>query len=62
MSDLKNEWKDTGVALGHAFKDLGKSIVKTVRVGIDKADDWANSSDAPKDAPSQEPPKDDTQA
>ena len=40
---LKDSWKETGVGLGHAFRDLGKTLVKTAKTGVDKADDWANS-------------------
>ncbi len=42
---LKNEWKETGKGLGHAFRDLGKAVVKTVKVGIDKADAWASGDE-----------------
>lgn len=45
---LKNEWKETGVNLGHAFRDLGKAVVKTVKVGIDKADEWASGEETRK--------------
>lgn len=43
--NLKDTWKQTGTGLGHAFRDLGKSIVKSVRVGMDKADEWAEGED-----------------
>ena len=36
---LKDNWKETGKGLGNAFKKLGKNIVKTAKVGIDKVDD-----------------------
>lgn len=42
---LKDSWKETGVGLGHAFRDLGKTLVKTVATGVNKADEWANSED-----------------
>lgn len=41
--DLKDDWKKTGIGLGHAFRDLGKTLVKTIKTGVDKADEWANS-------------------
>lgn len=44
---LRDTWKQTGVGLGHAFRDLGKTMVKTVAVGAKKADEWANGEDAP---------------
>lgn len=45
---LKDNWKETGTSLGHAFRDLGKTLVKTVKTGVDKADDWANKSEVQK--------------
>ena len=42
---LKEEWKKTGQDLGHAFQGLGKSIIRTVKTGADKADEWANSEE-----------------
>lgn len=38
---LKDQWKDTGKGLGSAFKGLGKSIVRSVKTGVDKVDDTA---------------------
>lgn len=44
MSDnLKESWKETGIGLGHAFRDLGKTLVKTGTYGLKKAEEWANS-------------------
>ena len=52
---LRDEWKKTGKGLGHAFRDLGKSIVRSVKTGVDKADEWASSDDAkPEEAPKAE--------
>ena len=45
---LKDSWKETGSSLGHAFRDLGKTLVKTVKTGVDKADEWANSPEKEK--------------
>ncbi len=39
--DLKGEWKDVGKGLGATFAGLGKTLVKTAKVGLEKADDWA---------------------
>ena len=47
---LKDNWKQTGLGLGHAFRDLGKSVVKTVATGVKKADDWANKDDSKEEA------------
>ena len=38
---LKNDWKVVGKGLGKTFSGLGKTLVKTAKVGIEKADDWA---------------------
>ena len=38
---LKEDWKETGSSIGNAIKDIGKATVKTVKVGVDKLDDWA---------------------
>lgn len=43
--DLKENWKETGVGLGHAFRDLGKSIIKTGATALKKADEWANKEE-----------------
>lgn len=45
MAELKESWKETGKGLGHAFRDLGKTIIKTAAKGARKADEWANSED-----------------
>lgn len=45
---LKDNWKETGVGLGHAFRDLGKTLIKTAATGVKKADEWANGSDEEK--------------
>ena len=50
---LKDSWKATGTGLGHAFRDLGKTIVKSASTAVQKADQWANSDD-------QEKPKEET--
>lgn len=44
---LRDEWKQTGKDLGPAFQGLGKSIVRSVKTGVDKADEWANNDVAP---------------
>lgn len=47
--NVKQEWKKTGSDLGHAFAGLGKMLIRTAKVGIEKADEWANSEEAPKE-------------
>ena len=43
--DLKDSWKETGVGLGHAFRDLGKTLIKTGSKAVKKVDEWANRED-----------------
>lgn len=43
--DLRGTWKETGVGLGHAFRDLGKTLIKTGANVVKKADNWANGDD-----------------
>ena len=43
--DLKDSWKETGVGLGHAFRDLGKTLIKTGSQAVKKVDEWANRED-----------------
>lgn len=54
MGDLKDSWKTTGVGLGHAFKNLGKSIVKSASTAAKKVDKWANSQDYDKETTAEE--------
>ena len=46
MGALKDDWKETGKDLGGAFKQLGKSIIKSGATVVDKANDWAERDDA----------------
>ena len=49
---LRDQWKQTGTGLGHAFRDLGKTLVKSATNVARKAENWADSDDnAPADAP-----------
>ena len=43
--DLRDTWKETGKGLGFAFRDLGKSLIKTGATALKKADEWANKED-----------------
>lgn len=47
--DLRDSWKETGVGLGHAFRDLGKTLIKTGATAMKKADEWANRDDYKED-------------
>ena len=42
---LKDEWKKTGQELGDAVTGLGKSLVRTAKVGADMAQNWAEDRD-----------------
>ena len=42
---LKNNWKKTGAQFGHAFRDLGKTVLQTVVAGVQKAEEWAEGTD-----------------
>ena len=50
MGSLKEDWKETGKDLGGAFKQLGKSIVKSGATVVNKANDWAERDDAKEEA------------
>ncbi len=45
MASTKEAWKETGRDLGHAFKGLGKTLLKTAKTGVNKATEWAESDD-----------------
>ena len=36
---LKDNWKDAGKGVGKSFAGLGKSILKSVKVGVERATD-----------------------
>ena len=54
MSD-KETWKQTGLGLGHAFRDLGKTIINSGKKGVDHAVDWANGDTPPEVQPASQP-------
>lgn len=45
MSD-KETWRETGAGIGHAFRDLGKTIINSGKKGVDHATDWAARDNA----------------
>ena len=45
----KKEWKETGKEMGDAFSSLGKNIIRSTKTSVDKATDWAEDKEAPKD-------------
>ncbi len=38
----KEEWKESGTELGHAFKTFGKTFVRSAETTTDKVVDWAD--------------------
>ena len=48
---LNDEWKETGKSLGGAFANLGKTLIKTAKIGVDKAEAWADGEDPAKAVP-----------
>ena len=57
MADFKESWKSTGTGLGHAFRELGKTLINTGKKGVDKAVDWAGNDNSaqPAQQPAQQP-------
>ncbi len=55
--NLKNNWKETGTNLGHAFRDLAKTLVKTGAEGMKKAEKWANDDGQQNESPKEEDAK-----
>ena len=39
--NLKSNWKKVGKDFAALGKDLGKSLLKTVKTGVNAASDWA---------------------
>ena len=50
MGEIKDGWKSAGKDLGHAFKNFGKTVLKSARTVVDKADDKCNKSEEKKDS------------
>lgn len=42
----KQEWKNTGTDLGHAFKTFGKTFVRSAQTTGNKVADWADGKPA----------------
>lgn len=55
MGELKNEWKNTGKGIGNAFKGFGKTVVKSARFVVDKADDKINDENKSRTSEENEP-------
>ena len=41
----KEEWKKTGTELGKAFTKLAKTTIRSVKTGVEKAEEWAESDE-----------------
>ncbi|MCR4618241.1 MAG: hypothetical protein K5669_08675 [Lachnospiraceae bacterium] len=46
--NLGNEWKSTAYNLGGAFVELGKTLMHSVKKGVDVAYDYLNEVDSKK--------------
>lgn len=44
MSNVKENWKETGKTFGKSFKRFGKTVLKSARTIVDKADDHCNKT------------------
>ena len=51
----KEEWKETGKELGGAFTGLAKSLIRSAKAGIDKAEEWAEEDENKQPQQAQEP-------
>lgn len=50
----KEDWKETGKALGGAFEGLAKSLFRSAKDGIEQVADWADGDDNAEEANTQE--------
>ena len=41
----REDWKNTGKELGHAFEGLAKSLLRSAKDGADKVADWADGEE-----------------
>ena len=48
-NNLKNNWKKVGKDFASLGKDLGTTLAKTVRKGVNIATEWANDDDKKKE-------------
>ena len=51
MTELKENWKKVGQDFGSLGKDLGKSIVSSVKAGAKVVSDWADKDEEQRDEP-----------
>ena len=41
----KEEWKNTGKELGGALQGLAKSLIRSAKEGVEKAEEWADEDE-----------------
>lgn len=51
MTTLKENWKKVGEEFGTLGKDLGKTVVKTVKAGAKAVTEWADKDEEKKETP-----------
>lgn len=51
MSEIKQGWKDAGKSLGSAFKNFGKTVAKSTKTIVDKADGDSKKQSEKKENP-----------
>ena len=51
MSEIKQGWKDAGKSLGSAFKNFGKTVAKSTKTIVDKADGDSKNQSEKKENP-----------
>ena len=57
---LKDEWKETGKDIGHAFNSLGKTLIRSASKGVEAAEKWANEEEGSHNEESKTPEDDHT--
>ncbi|MBQ3284077.1 MAG: hypothetical protein IJH40_00370 [Ruminococcus sp.] len=60
MSDLKKAWVKTAKSMVLAANDLGVALADSIRVGRDKALEWANSAEESVEVDATEVPAEET--
>lgn len=57
---LKDSWKSVGKDFAKLGTDFGKTMVKTVKKGVDKLDEWSQEDEASAAAEAAEPVAEET--
>lgn len=60
--ELKRKWSKVGHDFASLGSDLGKSLVSSIKTGVNAATDWARDEEKPKDNAEEEPKAEETQA